>query len=105
MSERTPTSAKNLDGYGNPVLDWERVRGPLASGELLRKAAAFGTVRPNGKPHVVRVGAIWMGGDLYFVSGAQSRKAQNIEQNPDCTVFVSLDGMDVSMEGTAALVD
>src|SRR4051794_11460406 len=105
MTERAPLSVKNLDGYGNPELTWERVRDPLASGALREHEAVIGTVRTNGRPHAVRVGALWMDGDLYFTSSPESRKAKNLSSNPNCTIAVALDGIDVSMEGTAIVVE
>ena len=40
-----------------------------------------------------------MAGDLYFTSGPGTRKARNLVANPACTLSVSLDGIDLVLEG------
>jgi hypothetical protein len=104
MGEPKLVGTKNLDGYGNEALDWERVRKPLADGALHTREVVLGTVRPNGRPHSARVGATQVDGNIYFTSHAQSRKAKNIGSNPHCTMSLSLDETDVSFEGTATRV-
>ncbi len=41
---------------------------------------------------------------MYVVAGPGTRKARNLEAHPACTVAVSLPGMDLVLEGTAASV-
>ena len=47
---------------------------------------------------------MWNDGDVYVVAGPRTRKARNLEAHPACTVAVSLPGMDLVLEGTAARV-
>ena len=62
------------------------------------------TVRPDGRPHVAGVGAIWDEGKVYVVSGDGTRKSRNLAANPTCSIAVSLDGMDIVVEGDAERV-
>ena len=62
------------------------------------------TVRPDGRPHVAGVGAIWHEGKVYVVSGEETRKSRNLAANPTCSIAVSLEGMDIVVEGDAERV-
>ena len=50
------------------------------------------------------MGAIWVDDNFYFVSGPRLRKSRNLVANPSCAVSVSLDDIDVVVEGTARKV-
>lgn len=68
----------------------------------------LGTVRPDGRPHLVPVWFLWDGATIYIFSIPEQQKVRNIRQNPH--VILGLDdtkaGEDViTIEGTAALVD
>ncbi len=96
---------KNLDIYGSGPIPWSR---PL---EQLESFAAgpdsstwLSTTRPDGRPHVAGVGALWLDGKFYFVSGASTRKSRNLEASPGCVISVSLPGIDFIVEGTAVKV-
>lgn len=101
--------AKNLDIYGNEPIPWSR---PLAQLEAatansetgIPRTYWLGTVRPDGRPHSAGVGALWVDGKLFFVSGPGTRKSRNLAQNPNCVLSVSLSDLDLSVEGTAAKV-
>jgi hypothetical protein len=45
------------------------------------------------------VWALWMDGFLYFSTGAKSRKAQNLAQNPHCTMCTERADEAVILEG------
>jgi hypothetical protein len=62
------------------------------------------TVRPDGRPHAAGVGAVWHDGDLYVVSGPGTRKSRNLASKPQCTVSVSLEGIDMVLDGEATRV-
>ncbi len=107
MTERTPSEVTNLDRYGNAALPWSRPRDLLATAPTppdLGPSFFLGTTRPDGRPHVAGVGALWFDGDLYFTSGPGTRKSRNLAANPACTVSVSLKGIDLVLEGDAARV-
>lgn len=105
MAERTPDEVTNLDRYGSPALPWSRPRDILAADPPQPGASFFlGTARPDGRPHAAAVGALWRDGDLYFTSGAETRKARNLAANPACTFAVGLEGIDLILEGEATRV-
>jgi nitroimidazol reductase NimA-like FMN-containing flavoprotein (pyridoxamine 5'-phosphate oxidase superfamily) len=112
MAERTPTSTKNLDGYGSPPLEWDRARERLEEEWRLQGTGDEGwghthwlaTARPDGRPHVMPVGAVWLDGKFYFTSGAATRKAKNIARDPRCVITLAGRGLDLVVEGTAAKV-
>ncbi|WP_433181422.1 pyridoxamine 5'-phosphate oxidase family protein [Actinoallomurus sp. CA-150999] len=77
---------------------------------VLGEAEVFwlSTVRPDGRPHVTPLLAAWSLGGLCFTTGAQERKARNLERNPRCVLTTgtnALTGMDVVIEGVASVVD
>lgn len=105
MTDRKPIEATNLDGYGNPLLEWNRVRDLLAVGASGPDVPFFlGTVRPDGRPHAAGIGAAWHDGDFYIVSGPGTRKSRNLASNPAATISVRYPGIDVIFEGEATRV-
>lgn len=102
MTDRQPTETVNLDRYDNPALAWSRAHELLAHGPKGPMAGFFlSTVRPDGRPHVAGVGAVWDDGDLFFTSGRDTRKSRNLAHNPACTISVKLPGMDLTIDGQA----
>jgi general stress protein 26 len=77
-----------------------------AASDLLETAELFwiSTVRPDGRPHVTTLLAVWMEGALYFATGRAERKAKNLAENANvvlttgCNTFA---GLDVAVEGEA----
>ncbi len=105
MTERTPVEVKNLDRYGNDPMPWSRPRDLLiAPPEGSERRYFVGTATSEGVPHAARVGAIWVDGDLYFTSNPDTRKSRELAANPACTFSVSLEGVDVVLEGSATRV-
>ncbi|HEU5472565.1 MAG TPA: pyridoxamine 5'-phosphate oxidase family protein [Actinophytocola sp.] len=103
MVDRTPVDVTNLDGYGNPALDWNRAAEALAAGPA-SGSFFLGTTGPDGRPHAAAVGALWRDGELFIVSGPGTRKSRNLAANPACTVSASLTGIDIVIEGEARRV-
>ena len=64
----------------------------------------LGTTGPDGRPHAAGVGAVWVEGDLYCVSGPGTRKSRDLAARPACTYSVRLQGIDVVLEGEATRV-
>ena len=62
------------------------------------------TVRPDGRPHVAGVGALWDDGRFYVVSGPKTRKSRNLAHRADCAISVKLPDLDLVVEGTATKV-
>jgi hypothetical protein len=105
MADQEPVDMTNLDRYGDPELPWSRARDVLAAGPPGPEITFFlGTSRPDGRPHAAGVGALWDEGELYFTSGAGTRKARNLAANPACTISVKLEGIDLVLEGEATRV-
>ncbi|MEP6469784.1 MAG: pyridoxamine 5'-phosphate oxidase family protein [Chloroflexota bacterium] len=104
-----PGSEKNLDGYGSPPLEWDRVMGSLEKTPGLDAEDAAGrtwlaTTRPDGRPHVMPVGAIWDDNRFYFTAGAGTRKARNLASDARCTITVAAPRTDIVTEGEARIV-
>ena len=59
------------------------------------------TVTPDGRPHAASVGAMWIDGAWYVVSGPGTRKARNLAHNPACTLTARLAGFDLVFAGQA----
>ena len=97
---------KNLaDLYGLDPIPWSRALEALESDERDTNDTWFlATTRPDGRPHVAGVGAVWDNGKVYVVSGDGTRKSQNLAHNPNCAVGISKPGIDLVIEGTAERV-
>ena len=95
---------KNLaDLYGLRPIPWSRALEALEAAEP--QARCFiATTRPDGRPHVAGIGALWDQGKVYFVSGAGTRKSQNVAQNAHCTIAMALTGIDLVFDGVAERV-
>jgi nitroimidazol reductase NimA-like FMN-containing flavoprotein (pyridoxamine 5'-phosphate oxidase superfamily) len=81
---------------------------PWAEGErVLRDAEVFwiSTVRPDGRPHVTPLLAVWHDGALHFCTGAVEVKAHNLRANDQVVLTTGAnryaEGLDVVLEGEA----
>ena len=93
----------NLDGYGHLPLAWSRAEQQLAAGgDSLTHFLS--TVRPDGRPHVAGIGALWVEDRFYFTSGPATRKSRNLAHRADCVISVKLPDLDLVVEGTARKV-
>jgi general stress protein 26 len=67
------------------------------------------TVRPDGRPHVAPLIAIWLDGSIYFGTGEHERKAKNLAVNSHCAITTGCnlmsEGLDIVVEGDAVRVD
>lgn len=61
------------------------------------------TTRPDGRPHLTRVLAVWANGALHFCTSPDSRKGKNIAANPHCAVATTQGDLDLAIEGKATL--
>jgi uncharacterized pyridoxamine 5'-phosphate oxidase family protein len=89
-----------MPGYGIPkskqgLLPWKWAE------DRLKKSRQFwiATTRPDGRPHVMVIWALWLDGRLYFSTGSTSRKARNLEANPHCTLCTEDAAEAVILEG------
>jgi hypothetical protein len=105
MTEHEPTTElgpfSSTDAVATP---WSRAREDLRSASLYW----LSTVRPDGRPHVTPLLAIWLNGAMYFCTGSNERKARNLAENEHCVLTTGRngidDGVDLVVEGAAAAV-
>jgi nitroimidazol reductase NimA-like FMN-containing flavoprotein (pyridoxamine 5'-phosphate oxidase superfamily) len=78
--------------------------------EVLERADVFwvSTVRPDGRPHVTPLIAVWHENALYFCTGPDERKAKNLAENRHCILTTGCntlaEGLDVVVEGDAVRI-
>jgi hypothetical protein len=101
MAEREP-AAEELETTGIPaeITPWAQIRDSLGEADTTWLA----TVRPDGRPHVVPVGAHWLDGAYYVTTGQDTVKGNNLDHNPHCVIALSARGFDVVVEGEATKV-
>ena len=93
-------------GFSSPgatATDWAEGRRRIDQAEVFW----LSTVRPDGRPHVTPLLAVWHDDAMYFCTGPKERKAQNLRQNRHCILTTGqngLDGLDVVVEGQAVEV-
>ena len=112
MTTRTttvPKDTKNLDIYGNPPLEWERITRALDQTtdlDVTDSASHYwiGTTRPDGRPHLAGVGLVWDGGRFYLATGAGTQKGKNLAHDPHCVVSIAAPGIDIVAEGEAKII-
>lgn len=111
-AKKEPKTERNLDGYGAPPIPWEKVAERLeqgmtqapGSGGPDRHTCWLATVRPDGTPHVVPLGLLWVDGTFYFTAGAATRRARNLMQNAHCVLSFATGQFDLAIEGKAVKV-
>jgi len=77
--------------------------------DILEEAKIYwlSTVRPEGRPHVTPLFAVWLDGALYFCTGEGERKAKNLVGNPHCAITTGcnvIEGLDLVVEGAAVQI-
>jgi general stress protein 26 len=84
-----------------PPVTWDSVDGQLRTAEMFW----LSTVRVDGRPHVAPLPAVWLHGNLHFVTGSHEQKARNVAHQPRCALTTGTNeyrrGRDVVVEGTA----
>src|SRR5688500_20210865 len=93
----SPKETKNLDIYGSPSLEWQRVIDALdktSDLEVADSAGRFwvGTTRPDGRPHVIARSIVWDDGKFYLSTGAGTQKGKNRADGPRCKVSLEARG-------------
>ncbi|CAL99707.1 hypothetical protein SACE_0358 [Saccharopolyspora erythraea NRRL 2338] len=89
---------------GAAPTSWARARQVLEDAEVYW----LSTVRPDGRPHVTPLLAVWLDAALHFCTGPEERKARNLERNAHCVLTTGRnslwEGLDVVVEGDAVRV-
>jgi general stress protein 26 len=106
MAEREPVAELHqpFSSEGATPTAWAEGRRDLGKAEIYW----LSTVRPDGRPHVTPMVAIWMDGAIYFSTGPTERKALNLAKNPHCIVLTGCNlmskALDLVVEGDAVQV-
>ena len=89
---------------GATATRWSEARKRLEDAELFWVT----TVRPDARPHITPLLALWLDDALYFCTGPEEQKAKNIAGNPHCILMTGCnalrEGMDLVVEGDAVKV-
>jgi hypothetical protein len=82
---------------GRGLLPWSVAEERLAGARNYWVA----TVSPEGVPHAMPVWGVWIDGRFLFSTGPTTRKARNIDANPDVVVHLERGAEVVVIEGAA----
>ena len=105
MSMSSVTVVAEIHGFSEPdakPTPWTVGLEHVAAADTLW----LSTVRPDGRPHVTPVIAVWHGDALWFATGPAERKAKNLSRNPSCILTAGCSdlaegALDVVLEGVA----
>ncbi|MEV7546238.1 pyridoxamine 5'-phosphate oxidase family protein [Streptomyces sp. NPDC089915] len=108
MPEQAGKPVAELDArYSSPgaaATPWAEAAAQLEGAEIFWLT----TVRPDGRPHVTPLLAVWDGGALHFATGPEERKGLNLAVNPQVVLTTGDNaygrGLDVVVEGEAVRV-
>ncbi len=106
MAEKEPKAElmptpNNADFKAPPqIKPWSEIVDLVAKGGTTWLA----TMRPDGRPHVVPLGAQWIDGTYYFTTGQGTVKGDNLAHNPHCVITTSNEGFDLVFEGETSKV-
>lgn len=99
-----PELQERFSSPGAGPTPWAEARGQLERAEVYW----LSTVRPDGRPHVTPLIAVWLDDRVYFCTGPDERKAKNLAANPHCVLTTGCnaidEGLDVVVEGDAVRV-
>jgi nitroimidazol reductase NimA-like FMN-containing flavoprotein (pyridoxamine 5'-phosphate oxidase superfamily) len=95
-----PIAVDRIGSSDAPRPKWLEARWRLEEAQYYWLA----TVRPDGRPHVMPISAIWLDGALYFCTSPSSRKARSLASIADCVITVDSDDLHLVVEGDATHV-
>ena len=64
----------------------------------------FGSVRPNGQPHLAPIWFVWLGGNFYVATEPGSVKSRNVRSNPQVVLALEEGTHPLICEGQAQLL-
>jgi len=82
MTDTNPRAELHV-AFSDPraaATSWDQTRSVMERAEVFWVS----TVRPDGRPHVTPLVAVWLDGSLYFCTGPDEIKARNLARNPQC---------------------
>ncbi len=100
--ERSPVREESLVEE-EKTTPWTTARERLTSRDDHR-TTWLATARPDGRPHLMAVIAVWFDGAFHFIAGAGTRKARNLAADGRCVIATSsftLPSLDIVVEGHA----
>jgi general stress protein 26 len=106
MADKEPVTELDarFSSEGATATEWTEACGRLENA----KVYWLSTVRPDGRPHVTPLLAVWLDGALYFCTGPTERKAGNLAHNSHCVLTTGCnaldEGLDLVVEGDAVRV-
>ena len=95
-----------MPGYGIPdetdgVLPWSWATDLIAAA----RNPCLSTTRPDGRPHVMPIWAVWLDGHgVVFSTAITSIKSKNLLANPNCAFYFDRDHDNLVVEGIAEIV-
>lgn len=95
-----PGYGVRTESEGTGLLPWAWVEERLAVSHDYWLA----TTRPDGRPHVMAVWAVWMDGALWFGCSNGSRKTRNLRADGRCSLATADAQQPVVIEGVAEVV-
>ena len=101
--EQAPDREESLLGGETKTTPWTDVRERIANRET-GQANWLATVRPDGRPHLMPLIAVWIDGAFHFLAGEETRKARNLAADGRCVIAMSsfeLPSLDIVVEGHA----
>ena len=106
MEPREPLTELHagFSSEGARPTEWAEGRQHLEEAEVFW----LSTIRPDGRPHVTPLLAVWCADAMYFCTGSEERRAKNLRRNPHCILTTGRntleENLDVMVEGHAAKV-
>jgi hypothetical protein len=106
----TPNASRiEAPGYGFPETTKGLLQWPWAE-QRLKKSHNYWitTVKQDGarpSPHTMVVWGLWQDGRFLFSTGSKSRKARNLNVNPNCIVATEHAHEAIILEGIAEIAD
>jgi hypothetical protein len=110
-SVNPPKSSRiHAPGYGFPegskgLLPWSWAEQRLKKSHNYWVTTITTGPSKQSAPHTMVIWALWQDGRLLFSTGSQSRKARNLQQNPNCVICTEDADEAVIVEGIAEIAD
>lgn len=100
MTDKEPVAEQPLGADDATPIPWAEARGRLEQADGYWLA----TARPDGRPHVRPILAVWADGALHFSTSPVARKGKNLVRGSPCVIATGGPGLDLVVEGDAVRV-